>query len=249
MTAVHVQAREALPALRLQNTRQCPGDDAFCLDLLRRLPKLFPRSIADIGCGSGASSLLLAQQYQQSILCVDPSQDDLDVLMASAQSAGLSGLITTLCADLGELDPRSFRVDLLWSEGATGSMTFVEAMQKWRPLMLRGGTAVISELNWFHRDQPPDAFAYWSNAYPNMSSEFVNQAIAEQYRFKLLFKERLPAEALWESYYKPLVERFEAEEAVTASMEAVVTQILTEVDLFTRYAEDFGYTYYVLQAV
>jgi len=249
MTAVHVQAHEALPTLRGQATRQSPGDNAFSLDLLRKLPKLLPRSIADIGCGTGTSSLLLARQYQQAVLCVDPSQENLDVLVEAAKAAGLENLITPLCTDLGDLDPRSFRVDLLWSEGAATTLSFGGAMQKWRPLMLRWGIAVLSELNWFHRDQPPDAFAYWSNAYPGMGSEFVNQAIAEQYRFKLLFKERLPMQALWESYYKPLVDGLEAEDDVTASIKAVMAQIHKEMDLFTRYHEDFGYTYYVLQAV
>lgn len=249
MTAVHVQAREALQDRAEPSIRQSPGDTAFSLDILRKLPKLLPKSIADIGCGTGASSFLLAQQYQQPILCVDPSQDNLKALTAAADAAGLGNLITPLCADLGELDPRSFRVDLLWSERAISALSFVGAMQKWRPLMLRGGIAVISELNWFHSDQPPDAFGYWSNAYPGMSSELVNQAIAEQYRFKLIFKERLPSEALWESYYKPLSERFEAEEGLTEPMEAVVAQIKKEVGFFNRYGEDFGYTYYALQSV
>lgn len=62
--------------------RQGPGGDAetkMAMDL-SMADRATPLKIADIGCGTGASTLLLAQQLNAQITAVDFLQDFLEVL-------------------------------------------------------------------------------------------------------------------------------------------------------------------------
>lgn len=242
---------QALITLHKGLKRLGPGDQQLSLDLLRRLPKPpFAKSIADLGCGTGAGSLLLAQFFQQSVLCIDTSQEFLDELSERAARAGLGHLITPLCADMGALDPETYRFDLLWSEGAAYNLTFAGAVQKWRPHMLTDGIAVISELSWFTRDPAQEALDFWSAEYPDMASEFMNTTIAEQSGFKTLFTERLPAQAWWDNYYTPLAARMkDLEGSESETLQAAIAGTRKEMDLFRKHSDDYGYTFYVLQAV
>jgi SAM-dependent methyltransferase len=241
---------EALTALHEGTDRQGPGDDAFSLGLLRRLPELPSNcAIADLGCGTGVASVLLAQHFRQPVLCVDTSEVFLRALSRKAESLGIAHLIKTLCADMGSLDPAKHRFDLLWSEGAAYNLTFVGAMRQWRPLMAEHGIAVVSEMSWFGAERPREALAYWSDAYPEMADEQVNTASAERHGFELLFTERLPANAWWTNYYDPLVAQLDAHGvSPSKTMQEAISETRQEIALFRKFSDYFGYTFYVLRA-
>lgn len=70
-----------------------PGDSDFSLKILSNLSilPLKPR-IADLGCGSGASALLLAQYYQSPVMAVDSSSVFIDELKTRAKQLGLGSI-------------------------------------------------------------------------------------------------------------------------------------------------------------
>lgn len=242
--------REALTILHDGTDRQGPGDDEFSRHILRKLPDLPPDgAIADLGCGTGAASLLLARHFQRPVLCVDTSEEFLRTLSETAERLGLGQQINTLLADMGSLDPDEYQFGLLWSEGAAYNLTFEGAMRKWRPLMTKGGIAVVSEMSWFGSDRPGDVLGYWNAAYPEMADEQTNRARAERNGFRLLFTERLPTEAWWDNYYGPLLERLDAQaSAPSPTMREAVAETRQEIELFRRYSDYFGYSFYVLKA-
>lgn len=242
---------EALTLLHEGTDRQGPGDDTFSLELLRRLPDLpSDCAIADLGCGTGAAGLLLAQEFQRPVLCVDTSKAFLNALSLKAESMGIGHLITTLCTDMGSLDPEKYKLDLLWSEGAAYNLTFEGALRKWRPLMTKNGIAVVSEMSWFSSERPREAADYWRNAYPEMADEKANTASAERHGFTLLFTERLPANAWWRNYYDPLLDQLDAHaDSSSKMMQEAISETRQEIELFRKYSEYFGYSFYALKAV
>lgn len=242
---------QALTLLHADTDRQGPGDDAFSRKLLRRLPALpSDCKIADLGCGTGVASVLLAQHFGQAVLSVDTSEEFLKTLSVNAKRMGVEHLITTLCTDMGSLDPTQNRLNLLWSEGAAYNLSFEGAMRKWRPLMAEDGIAVVSEMSWFGDDRPQEALTYWRDAYPEMADEQVNVASAERHGFKLLFKERLPANVWWTNYYDPLSDQLDVfAGSPSRTMQEAISETRQEIDLFRRYSDYFGYTFYVLKAV
>jgi ubiquinone/menaquinone biosynthesis C-methylase UbiE len=113
--------------LHKQGHRQGPGGDAeteraLNLAMVDRNAAL---KIADIGCGTGASTLLLAQLLRKShITAVDFLQDFLDVLNKKAESAGVADRISTLARSMDDLPFADEELDVIWSEGAIYNIGF-----------------------------------------------------------------------------------------------------------------------------
>ena len=89
---------ELLIDLHKMNKRQGPGGDAQTLKALQLsglMTSTQSMQIADIGCGTGASTLVLAENLNASITAIDLFQDFLDILNANAQKRGFADKITT----------------------------------------------------------------------------------------------------------------------------------------------------------
>lgn len=239
----------ALIALHAGLERQGPGDLEFSRRILAGLPTLLesPR-IADLGCGSGAGTLLLAEWFDTNVTAVDFSRTFLDQLETRANDAGLAHLIQTVEADMGQLDWPDASIDVLWSEGAAYNLTFPGALRAWHRLLSHGGLAVISELSWFNEKPAAPAREFWAAAYPTLATEAENAQHARDAGFDVISMERLPAEAWWTHYYGPLQARMEA---LRATADPVMAQVIrdtdAEMELFRNYSSDYGYTFYVLR--
>jgi SAM-dependent methyltransferase len=230
--------------------RQGPGAAAFSRRILAGLPRLPANPvIADLGCGGGAGALLLAEWFGVPVRAVDLSREFLDELEAQAKRRGLAHLVEPIEADIGQLDWPAGTIDLLWSEGAAYNLGFATALRQWRPLLARGGIAVISELSWFADDVPAPARTYWAQAYPEIGSEAENIAHAGAEGFTVLGVSRLPAAAWWNNYYGPLQARIDALRGqADAAMQAVIRETEAEIALFRDYSDVYGYAFYVLRA-
>ena len=215
---------EAIVALHGANERQGPGDDAVTRRLLDSLPALPPEpKIADLGCGTGASALVLAETLGAPIACVDAAPEFIAILEDRARTRGLDHLIGGHVGDMASYRHPDGPLDLLWSEGAAYNLTFAGALSAWHPMLKTGGCAVISELTWFREDRPQSVETFWANAYPHLADEATNVATAEASGFKVLFTERLPSEAWRRGYYAPLSAR--ADELSTGASEAMQSVI------------------------
>lgn len=238
----------ALTDLHRGLDRQGPGDSDFSRNILSSLPTLplKPR-IADLGCGSGASTLLLAQHYQSTVLAVDLSSVFIDELKVRAKQLGLEHLIIPIQGDMAKLDWPVGSIDLLWSEGAAYNLGFEQALKTWRPLLANNGIAVISEMSWFTDHAPEPAIAYWQNIYPMMGTETENIDRANQSGFSVLSTHRLPSQIWWINYYEPLRERMQQCE-ITPMTQLVIHETEEEMRLFEQFSDSYGYTFYILQA-
>ena len=101
-------------------------------------------SIADIGCGTGAASLVLAEMLDAQITAVDFLPEFLRVLEARAKDAELSEKITTLNASMDALPFEDDSFDALWSEGAIYNMGFAKGVNEWKRYLKQGGVLVAS---------------------------------------------------------------------------------------------------------
>lgn len=228
--------------------RKGPGDSDFSRHLLSQLSTVpsMPR-IADLGCGSGAGALLLAQHYQSIVRAVDASSVFIDELKARAKQASLEHLIVPIRGDMAKLDWPAGSIDLLWSEGAAYNLGFEQALNIWHSLLAHQGIAVISEMSWFAEDAPEPAIAYWQTAYPTMGTEGENIDRANRSGFSVLSTHRLPTHAWWSNYYGPLRKRMQQIE-ITPSTQPVIDETEAEMKLFEHFSDFYGYTFYILQA-
>ena len=241
----------ALIALHSGLDRQGPGDADFSNFILEQLPEL-PRQprIADIGCGGGAGALLLAKKFRSLVKAVDFSQAFLDQMMQRAGEEGLENLIEPINCDMKNLDWEPKSIDLLWSEGAAYNITFEGALTAWRPLIADRGVVVISEMNYFSDDAPDTVVQYMKNVYPGIKTEPKNEELINSSGFEALALHRLPSKAWWDNYYDPLGENIKAfKDTSDGVMQAVIKETEEEMKFFKQYHHEYGYTFYIMQAV
>ncbi|MFB1488167.1 MULTISPECIES: class I SAM-dependent methyltransferase [unclassified Thiocapsa] len=208
--------------------------------------------ILDIGCGSGAASLVLAESTTGHITAVDRVPLFLLDLRTRAQARGLDGRIRPLVADMHALPFRSDAFDLIWSEGAIYIMGFDAGLTHWRSLLRPGGWLVVSELSWF-TDHPPAALRdHWREDYPGMRNVADNLAAARALGWATVGHFPLPTEAWTIDYYGPLQARlpgFRAAHADDPEALAVADMTEQEIALMTDAAGICGYVFYILRRI
>ena len=104
--------------LHRDGARQGPGSDDETLRALdlTRLDQRAALRVADIGCGTGASTLALAGRMPRArVIAVDLFADFLHVLSVRARQAACSARIDTLAASMASLPFAADSLDLIWS--------------------------------------------------------------------------------------------------------------------------------------
>lgn len=241
---------ELLVDLHLGTGRQGPGrvrDTETALGLLD-LPAGRRLAVADLGCGTGGSTLTLARHLDADITAVDLFPEFLAELEANARDAGLSGSIRTVAASIDALpfEPGSF--DLVWSEGAVYNIGFRNGIRLWRDLLKPGGYLAVSEITWLTDKRPEELDRYWTAEYAEIAPASVKIRQLEEAGYTVAGYFPLPPESWIEGYYRPLEARFEAFLARHGHSEAakgVVGQTRAEMDGFRRHSAYYSYGFYL----
>lgn len=229
--------------------RQGPGCGTVTADLYKRIHALLPPNptAADMGCGSGAAGLVIAEQGAH-VLGVDIHPPLLAAFRETARARGLADRIETQHASMTQTGRDGASFDLIWSEGAVFTVGFDAALAEFRRLLRPRGLVVLSECSWLQLDVPEELRAFWNANYPGMRTPAANLAAAESAGWRFVHTERLASE-VWESgFYQPM-ERLIA--SIDAQDEPEVAEVAAEqkaeIDLFRRYRDYYGYIFYVLQ--
>ena len=230
--------------------RQGPGgeDETHLSITLSGLSGKKGLKIADIGCGSGASTLVLAEELDASVTAVDFRSEFLGQLDIAARRRDLGERITTLAASMDSLpfEERSF--DAIWSEGAIYNMGFENGARTWRRFLKPGGILAVSELTWLTRRRPAEIERYWNQEYPEVETASAKMAVLEENGYAPVGYFTLPERCWLENYYRPMQERFASflsRNGNTESARAIVEAEDNEIGLYERFSAVFGYGYYV----
>ncbi len=230
--------------------RQGPGSDAeTCRAIeLSGLATGKALRIADIGCGTGASTLVLARELDARITAVDFLPEFLEALEERAQRAGLGSRITTCTAAMDALPLEESSLDAIWSEGAIYNIGFERGVREWRRFLKPGGILAVSELTWFTAGRPPELDSHWRAQYAEVDTAAAKFAALERQGYAPLGYFVLPETCWLESYYRPMQQRFPA--FLSAHQNSVEARTLVaaeeaEIALYERYRQYYGYGFYV----
>ena len=244
---------ELLAELHAGLSRLGPGNDASTLRALALCEHLPANpDILDVGCGTGAQTLVLASATGGQVTATDLVPGFLAQCEASARRLGLAGRIRTRVADMHDLPFADASFDLIWSEGAVYIMGFDRGLAQWRRLARPGGYLVVSELSWFKPSPPADLQEFWNDQYPAMRSIADNLAVTRTLGWEPVVHFRLPREAWTLDYYAPLRERlgvFRRAHAGDRDAQVVADMTAEEMSLLSRYPDWYGYAFYVLRRV
>jgi SAM-dependent methyltransferase len=240
--------------LHITADRQGPGGTAETrraieLSGLSKLPNL---KVADIGCGTGASALVLAQDLDARIVAVDFLSDFLDVLRSRAARAGLADRIATVDASMDMLPFEVGSLDAIWSEGAVYNIGFENGVRQWRRVLKPGGILAVSELTWLTASRPAELEAHWSAQYAEVATASSKLAVLERNGFAPIGYFVLPEHCWLDAYYRPMQQRFPAflaRHGSSRAARALVAAEESEIALYERHRAFVSYGYYVARKI
>lgn len=230
--------------------RQGPGGEAetrLAIQVAGLAPSPDLR-IADVGCGTGAATLVLAASLGAQVTAIDLVPSFLERLRESADAAGLNERIQTLTCPMTSLPFADGELDAIWSEGAIYNMGFEAGVTAWRRFLKPGGILAVSELTWLTSTRPPDLQAHWENAYSEIDTAAAKMAVLERQGYAPLGYFVLPESCWLANFYRPMEERFaaflRANAGSTAAREIVEAE-RREIRLYETLSPYFGYGFYI----
>lgn len=236
--------------LHRDGERQGPGGEAETR-LAIALSGLETRTnlrIADIGCGTGASTRVLAKQLDAAVTAIDLFPDFIHDLRRAAERDHLDERIDTLVASMDALPFEAESFDAIWSEGAIYNMGFAKGIRAWRGFLKPRGILAVSELTWLTAERPAELEQHWGQEYPEVDTASAKMAILEQNGYSPLGYFALPQRCWLQNYYRPLQDRFAAFLSRNGNSEAaaaVVAAEQNEIALYERNSEFVSYGYYL----
>jgi ubiquinone/menaquinone biosynthesis C-methylase UbiE len=229
--------------------RQGPGSPEVTLKALSFIDNLTDKSlIADIGCGTGGQTIVLAQNAPGKITAIDLFPDFINRLNANVKELNLQDRVNGIVCSMENLPFKNEEFDLIWSEGAIYNIGFERGLNEWRKFLKMGGYISVSEASWFTEERPAEIQAFWQEAYseidtiPNKVAQMQNAGYIPVATFIL------PENCWTDHFYVPLVsaqevflEKYEGNKTV----EEFIASERHEKSLYYKYKEYYGYVFYI----
>lgn len=237
-------------AFYLEGERQGPGSTEYTKQAisLAQLPQGQTLQVADIGCGTGASTMVLAQEINATVTAVDIFPAFLKVLDEKAKQLGLEDRVKTLSGSMESLPFRKESLDVIWAEGAIYNMGFERGVTQWRPMLKLGGVLAVSEITWLTSKRPQEIQRYWDNQYQEIATAHDKISILSKAGYQLLGYFVLPSSCWMQNYYGPMEKRFDSFlKAHGHSQEAMqlVEENKEEMRMYQMHHQYYGYGFYI----
>ncbi len=249
-TSYHMDDLALLVDLHRKAVRQGPGGDvetsrAITLSGLADAKEL---KIADIGCGTGAPTLVLAKELDAVITALDFMPEFLSELEQRADDQAVANRIKTIAAPMDDLPFDKETLDAIWSEGAIYNIGFADGIRAWRRFLKPGGILAVSELTWLTDERPAELDDHWQREYPEIATASAKMALLEAHGYTPIGYFALPERCWLDNYYRPMQRRFEAflkKHAFAEAAQTIVSAEQREIVLYERFSPFVSYGYYI----
>jgi len=231
--------------------REGPGDNEStrkAYKMLQGLPEK-PR-ILDIGCGPGMQTVELAKLSGGQIVALDFHEPFLEQLRKTIQGEGVADVVKPVKGDMCNLEYADGSFDVVWSEGAIFVIGFEKGLQEWRRLLAPKGYVVVSELTWLKHDVPDEVKEYMTHEYPAIKTVEENIEVVQKSGYRLIGSFVLPVKSWWDNYYGPIEAKLPSLKARYSGDEEAMQVIKMqeiESEMFRKYADYYGYVFYIMQ--
>ena len=228
--------------------RQGPGSPEITLKALSFIDGLTEKSkVADIGCGTGGQTMVLALNIPCEIIGVDLWSGFINQFNQNAKNNNLHDRMKGVVGNMENLPFQEEDLDLIWSEGAIYNIGFGRGLNEWRKFLKQGGYIAVTENTWFTEERPAEIQEFWQSAYseidtiPNKVTQMQNAGYLPMATFVL-------PESCWTNYYSTMqkthpsfLERYKGNKTA----EDFVDYQLYEAGLYNKYKAYYGYVFYI----
>ncbi len=229
--------------------RQGPGSPQVTLQALSFIDNLTKNSrIADIGCGTGGQTMLLAQNAPGKITAIDRSPDYIEKLNNRVEQWNLKNQVKGIVGSMDNLPFQEEEFDLIWSEGAIYNIGFERGLNEWRKFLKQDGYIAVSENTWFTVERPSEIQEFWQKAYPEIDTISNKVAQMQKAGYMPVATFVLPENCWTEHFFPPLVaarEIFLRKYAGNQAAEDFIKHEQYVTELYYKYKAYFGYAFYI----
>jgi SAM-dependent methyltransferase len=229
--------------------RQGPGSPEVTIKALSFIEGLTAESkIADLGCGTGGQTMVIAQHASGKITGIDLFPTFVDLFNANAVKHNLQNRVKGVVGSMDNLPFREEELDVIWSEGAIYNIGFERGLNEWRKFLKPGGYVAVSEASWFTKDRPEEIDQFWKEAYPEIDTIPNKVAILQKAGYIPVATFILPENCWMEHFYVPQVEAqeiFLKKHVGNAIAEELVANERREAQLYDKYKSFYGYVFYI----
>ncbi len=229
--------------------RQGPGSAEETIRALRFVGALASDAkIADLGCGTGFQTLVLAQNTTASITALDLYAGSIDKLNATAAKRGLQDRVKGIVGSMDALPFQKEEFDLIWSEGAIGSIGFAKGLQHWHGFLKKNGYIAVTYESWFTNERPAEIEQWWLDAVPEIATIADNIAILQKTGYVPVAAFTLPESCWLDNYFLPQKARhaeFLQSHAGNKAAEEMISFMRREAELYLKYKQYYGYVFYI----
>lgn len=229
--------------------RQGPGSPEATRKALSFIDNLTPESrIADLGCGTGGQTMVLAQNAPGQVTGIDLFPDFISLFNQNAERLNVQERVK---GEIGSMDNLAFRdeeLDLIWSEGAIYNIGFVRGLTEWRKFLKTGGHVAVSEASWFTDERPEEIEKFWMDAYPEIDTIPNKVAQLQKAGYVPVASFILPENCWMENYHIPQVAvqaTFLKKYAGNKMAEEFIGFQRYEAELYAKYKAYYGYVFYI----
>ena len=245
----HLSMVDILLETHIGLERQGPGSSEAVEQALGFLKPLNQFSkIADLGCGTGGQTLLLAKYLSGTIIGLDMFSDFIDKLNENARKMKLDNRVTGIIGSMEKLPFQTKSLDLIWSEGAIDNIGFKEGLSHWHGFLKKGGFIAVTCPSWLTEERPNVVERFWNDAGSQLETISDNIKIMQKCGYQFVASFALPQKCWTENYFIPrekainkLLEKY----AGNKIMMEYAEQNRYETELYSKYSQHYGYVFYI----
>jgi SAM-dependent methyltransferase len=229
--------------------RQGPGSPDVTTKALDFVEGLGADSkIADIGCGTGGQTMVLARHAPGHVTGLDLFPRFIDLFNANAAALGLQHQVTGIIGSMDDLPFEDGELDLIWSEGAIYNIGFERGLKEWRRYLKVDGYIAVSEASWFTDERPSEIEEFWMSEYPGIDTVPNKLAQLQRAGYKPAACFCIPDECWTDHFYAPqakVQQAFLKAHAGNKAAEGFVRNQRHEESLYHKYRKFYGYAFFI----
>jgi ubiquinone/menaquinone biosynthesis C-methylase UbiE len=228
--------------------RQGPGSTEMTVKALSFLNNSGISRVADLGCGTGGQTMILAQTISGNITGLDFIPAFVNVFNEKAMKLGLQDRVNGVVGSMENLPFQKREFDLIWSEGAIDAIGFEKGLTHWNGFLKKDGHVVVTCPSWLTDKRPAEIEKFWSNAGCKLDTVGHNVLIMQKTGYIPVATFSIPETCWTDNYFTPreaaekaLLEKYRGNKTV----EDYVVNDRYEVELYSKYKQYYGYVFYI----
>jgi ubiquinone/menaquinone biosynthesis C-methylase UbiE len=204
--------------------------------------------IADLGCGTGGQTIILAKNITGNIIGLDIFFYFINIFNENAKKLNLQDRIKGIVGSMDNLPFQNDEFDIIWSEGAIAQIGFEKGLNYWKRFLKKNGYIAVTYESWFTDDRPAEIEKWWVDAVPEIGTIAHNISIMQKTGYIPVAAFTLPESCWIDTYFIPqkaLQETFLKKYAGDKIVEDFIANNKYEEELYSKYKQYYGYVFYI----